>query len=91
VLRRDVNFGLRMRAAAARVIANPGIIGRPLLPVSSRKKRCPKAVIVIAPAKAISDAEWLINDDDQLDGIFEDEGGPIRTLEDSGSDFDDSE
>jgi hypothetical protein len=91
VLRRDPNFGLRMRAAAARVIANPAIIGRPLLPVSSRKKRRPKAVIELAPAEDRSDGEWLAGDDSQIDGIFDDQGGPIRTLEDSGSDFDDSE
>jgi hypothetical protein len=91
LLRRDISFGMRMCAAAARVIANPGIIGRPLLPISSRRKRRPKTLIEIAPAKDRSDGEWPIEDDSQIEGLFDDEGRTIRSLEDSVSDFDDSE
>lgn len=88
ILRKDVNFDARMRAAGQKIRANPAILGRPLMPWRPRKRT--QEVRQVVQTGIDSDSEMFADSQDPIDALFPDIE-PSRTFENSGTDFDDSE
>jgi hypothetical protein len=96
VLQKESGFAAKMQTAKQKVLANPAVIGRPLIPLKTPKgKRAQaKAKALAASAPDESDKERLFAEEDRDQEMEEmyDSPEPQRAFEEDGSsDFDDSE
>jgi hypothetical protein len=94
VLQKETGFQAKMQSARQKVMANPAVIGRPLMLLKTPKGKWPKAKALAAATPDESDKERLFAEeehDQEIEDMYE-RTEPQRAFEEDGSsDFDDSE